>query len=113
MDVTLISDELTPCTVRETIIISTFGDIAHKRELAANRNAPALKNFARPKISDSLPKGRSVTAVASRNDVDIQLSEIADTLNSLPIVGSAIFIAELIKPELKDAKVVIIIISIL
>jgi len=113
MEVTLISDALMPCTAREKIIILTFGDIAHNSELTAKRNAPILKNFARPNISDSLPNGRSVTAVASKNDVEIQLSEIADILSSLPITGSAIFSAELIKPALKDARVVITIISIL
>jgi hypothetical protein len=57
-------------------------------------------------MSAILPKGRTKTDAANKYEVGIQTRRIASILNSTPIEGSAIFIADNIKGVIKEAIVI-------
>ena len=58
---------------------------------------PIRKIFFLPTISDILPKGTRKIADASKNDICIQLKDMAVNENSLLITGSATFTADPMK----------------
>ena len=59
-------------------------------------------------MSAILPKGTANIAATNRNDVGIQLSRMASVWNSIPIAGSAMLTAALMKGVANDAMVAII-----